>query len=170
MEVLFFLYVCPQVVLLGKSNIALFAWSFTFGHIGGDTFEAVKEEPGCGGFVVSISVSYCYVYKEQCSEHFYAGFVICTCVFSGCAFVRIWYCFVCIWIFIWSHRGEIPLKQSRKNNMLTTPLWRFCCFYIYVCPKVVPLDESNIALFAFRLHLVAEVLSFLYVYQQWSNI
>ena len=48
--------------------------------------------------------------------------------------------------------------------MLTTPLWRFCCFYIYVCPKVVTLDESNIALFAFRLHLVAEVLLFLYMY------
>ena len=89
MEVLFFLYMCPQVVLLGKSNIALFALRFTFGHIGGDTFEAVKEEPGCGGFVVSISVSYCCVYKEQYSGHFYAGFVICTCVFSGCAFVRI---------------------------------------------------------------------------------
>ena len=36
---------------------------------------------------------------------------------------------------------------------------------IYACPKVVPLDESNIALFVFRLHLVAEVVSFLYVYQ-----
>ena len=35
---------------------------------------------------------------------------------------------------------------------------------IYACPKVVPLDESNIALFAFRLHLVAEILLFLYVY------
>ena len=46
MEVLFFLYMCPQVVLLGKSNIALFALRFTFGHIGGDTFEAVKKEPG----------------------------------------------------------------------------------------------------------------------------
>ena len=41
MEVLFFLYVCPQV---GKSNIALFALKFTFGHIEGDTFEAFKEE------------------------------------------------------------------------------------------------------------------------------
>ena len=42
MEVLFFLciYACLQVVLLGKSYIAL----FTFGYIGGDTFEAVKEE------------------------------------------------------------------------------------------------------------------------------
>ena len=58
MGVLFFLYVCPQVVLLGKSNITLFALRFTVGHIGGDTFEAVKEEPGYGGFVVSISVSY----------------------------------------------------------------------------------------------------------------
>ena len=89
MEVLFFLYMCPQVVLLGKSNIALFALRFTFGHIGGDTFEAVKEEPGYGGFVVSISVYYCCVYKEQYSERFYTGFVICTFVFSGCAFGRI---------------------------------------------------------------------------------
>ena len=132
MGVLFFLYVCPQVVLLGKSNITLFALRFTVGHIGGDTFEAVKEEPGYGGFVVSISVSYGCVYKEQYFGRFYAGFVICTCVFSGCAFGRISYCFVCIWILIWSHRGEIPLKQSRMNNMLTTPLWRFCCFYICV--------------------------------------
>ena len=43
MEILFLLYVCPQVVLLRKSNIALFALRFTFGHIGGDTFEAVTE-------------------------------------------------------------------------------------------------------------------------------
>ena len=33
-----------------------------------------------------------------------------------------------------------------------------------MCPNVVPLDESNIALFAFRLHLVMEVLLLLYVY------
>ena len=46
--------------------------------------------------------------------------------------------------------------------MLTTLLWRFCCFYM--CPKVVLLNESNVALFPFRLHLVAEVLLFLYVY------
>ena len=119
-------------MLLGKSNITLFALRFTVGHIGGDTFEAVKEEPGYGGFVVSISVSYGCVYKEQYFGRFYAGFVICTCVFSGCAFGRISYCFVCIWILIWFHRGEIPLIQSRMNNMLTTPLWRFCCFYICV--------------------------------------
>ena len=36
--------------------------------------------------------------------------------------------------------------------------------FLYVCPKVVLLNESNIALFAFKLHLVAEVLLFLYVY------
>ena len=36
--------------------------------------------------------------------------------------------------------------------------------FLYVYPKVVLLDESNIALFAFRLHLLAEVLLFLYVY------
>ena len=89
MEVLFFLYVCPQVVLLGKSSIALFTIRFTFGHIGGDTFEAIKEKPCYGGFVVSISVSYCCVFKEQYSGRFYAGFVISTCVFSGCAFGRI---------------------------------------------------------------------------------
>ena len=46
--------------------------------------------------------------------------------------------------------------------MLTTLPWRLCCFY--VCPKVVLLSESNFALVAFRLHLVAEVLLFLYVY------
>ena len=39
MEVLFFLLACLQVVLLGKSYIAL----FTFGYIGGDTFEAVQS-------------------------------------------------------------------------------------------------------------------------------
>ena len=44
MEVLIFLLACLQVVLLGKSNIALFALRFTFGHIGGDTVEAVMEE------------------------------------------------------------------------------------------------------------------------------
>ena len=36
--------------------------------------------------------------------------------------------------------------------------------FLYVCPKVVLLNESNVALFPFRLHLVAEVLLFLYVY------
>ena len=44
MKVLLFLYVCPQIVLLGKSNNALFAFRFIFGLIGGDTFEVVKEE------------------------------------------------------------------------------------------------------------------------------
>ena len=43
-EVLLFQYVCPQFVLLRKFNLALFAFRFTFGHIGRDTFEAVKEE------------------------------------------------------------------------------------------------------------------------------
>ena len=36
--------------------------------------------------------------------------------------------------------------------------------FLYVCPKVVLLNESNVALFPFRLHLGAEVLLFLYVY------
>ena len=36
--------------------------------------------------------------------------------------------------------------------------------FLFVCPKVVLLNESDIALFAFILHLVAEVLLFLYVY------
>ena len=45
MEVLFFLYMCVlRLCFWGKSNIALFALKFTFGHIEGDTFEAVKEE------------------------------------------------------------------------------------------------------------------------------
>ena len=43
-EVLLFQYVCPQFVLLRKFSLALFAFRFTFGHIGRDTFEAVKEE------------------------------------------------------------------------------------------------------------------------------
>ena len=43
-EVLLFQYVCPQFLLLGKFNIALFAFIFMFHHIGRDTFEAVKEE------------------------------------------------------------------------------------------------------------------------------
>ena len=38
--------------------------------------------------------------------------------------------------------------------------------FLYVCPKVVLLNESNVALFPFRLYLVAEVLLFLYVYPQ----
>ena len=36
--------------------------------------------------------------------------------------------------------------------------------FLFVCPKVVLLNESNVALFPFRLYLVAEVLLFLYVY------
>ena len=92
MKVLLFLYVCPQIVLLGKSNNALFAFRFIFGLIGGDTFEVVKE--------------------EQYADH------------------------------------------SSVEVML----------FLYVCPKVVLLNESNFALVAFRLHLVAEVLLFLYVY------
>ena len=36
--------------------------------------------------------------------------------------------------------------------------------FLYVCPKVVLLNESNFALVTFRLHLVAVVLLFLYVY------
>ena len=43
-EVLLFQCVCPQFLLLGKFNIALFALIFMFHHIGRDTFEAVKEE------------------------------------------------------------------------------------------------------------------------------
>ena len=76
MEVLLFLYMCPQIVPLGKSNNALFAFRFIFGLIGGDTFEVVKE--------------------EQYADHFSV---------------------------------EVML-------------------FLYVCPKVVLLDESNIALFA----------------------
>ena len=34
-EVLLFLYMCAQVVLLDESNIALFAFKITFCHIGG---------------------------------------------------------------------------------------------------------------------------------------
>ena len=78
MEVLLFLYVCPKIMLLGKSNNALFAFRFIFGLSGGDTFEVVKE--------------------EQYADH------------------------------------------SSVEVML----------FLYVCPKVVLLDESNIALFAFR--------------------
>ena len=36
--------------------------------------------------------------------------------------------------------------------------------FLYMCPKVVLLNKSNVALFPFRLHLVGEVLLFLYVY------
>ena len=36
--------------------------------------------------------------------------------------------------------------------------------FLYGCPKVVVLDEFDIALLAFRLYLVADVLLFLYVY------
>ena len=41
---LLLLYMCAQVVLLDESNIALFGFKITFCHIGGDTFESVKEE------------------------------------------------------------------------------------------------------------------------------
>ena len=81
---------CPQIVLLGKSNNALFAFRFIFGLIVGDTFEVVKE--------------------EQYADH------------------------------------------SSVEVML----------FLYVCPKVVLLNESNVA---FRLYLVADVLLFLYVYR-----
>ena len=84
MEVLFFLYVCPQV---GKSNIALFALRFTFDNIGGDTFEAIKEEQ-------FQSRRFCCFYKcvlWLCLQGMIfwtplRRFVICICVFSGCAF------------------------------------------------------------------------------------
>ena len=62
-QVLLFAPVCSQVVLLDECNIALFAFGFSFGPIGGDTF------------------------KQS-----------------------------------WTWR----------NNMLTTLLWRFCCFYMRV--------------------------------------
>ena len=62
-------------------------------------------------------------------------------------------------------RGEIPLKQSWRNIMLTSDHTSMeVLLFLYVCPKVELLDRSNIALFAFRLHLIAEVLLFLYVY------
>ena len=83
---------CPQFVLLGKSNNALFEFRFIFGLIGGYNFEEVKE--------------------EQYADH------------------------------------------SSVEVLL----------FLYVCPKVVLLNESNVALFPFRLYLVAEVLLFLYVY------
>ena len=44
---------------------------------------------------------------------------------------------------------EISLKQSMRNIILTTLLWRFCCFSM--CPQVVLLDESDIALFGFEI-------------------
>ena len=73
MGVLFFLYVCPQVVLLGKSNITQFALRFTVGHIGGDTFEAVKEEQFLplfyGSFVLSICVSSGYAFGGSLTLH-----------------------------------------------------------------------------------------------------
>ena len=47
--------------------------------------------------------------------------------------------------------------------MLTTLLWRFCCFSMGVL-WLWFLDEFDIALLAFRLYLVADVLLFLYVY------
>ena len=114
MEVLFFLYVCPQV---GKSNIALFALRFTFDNIGGDTFEAIKEEQ-------FQSRRFCCFYKcvlWLCLQGMIfwtplRRFVICICVFSGCAFGRIWYCFVCIWIFIWSHRGGDTFKTVQEEQ------------------------------------------------------
>ena len=40
-EVLLFLHVYSQAVLLDEANIALFASRFIFCHLGGDTFEAV---------------------------------------------------------------------------------------------------------------------------------
>ena len=44
MEVFLSLYVCPQVVLLDKSNIALFAFRFSFGDIG-DRSNNLSDHP-----------------------------------------------------------------------------------------------------------------------------
>ena len=58
----------------------------------------------------------------------------------------------CLWTNLVLHfdiKGEISLKQSGKKNNLTTLLWRFF-LSLYVCPQVMLLDKSFIALFAFR--------------------
>ena len=52
--------------------------------------------------------------------------------------------------FIFCHLGVIPLKQSRRNNDLTNLLRGFCCFLL-VCSKIVFLNKSNIAIFAFEI-------------------
>ena len=129
MKVLLFLYVCPQVVLLGKSNITLFALRFTVGHIGGDTFEAVKEEPGYGGFVVSISVSYGCVYKEQYSG---ASTQVLLFVHACSQVVLLDKYNIALFASGFSFGPIRGRYQSRRNNMLSTLLWRFCCFYLCV--------------------------------------
>ena len=77
-------YMCVLRLLLGKSNIALFALRFTFGHIGGDTFEAVKEEPCYGGVYMVVSARN----KILDASTQVLSFLF---VFSDCAFGRIQY-------------------------------------------------------------------------------
>ena len=43
------------------------------------------------------------------------------------------------------------MKQSKRNNILTT---LEVLLFLNVCPQVVLLDESNIALFAFEITFV----------------
>ena len=54
----------------------------------------------------------------------------------------------------------VTVLQDKNANHFSVQVLLF----LYVCPKVVLLNNSNFALVAFRLHLVAEVLLFLYVY------
>ena len=133
--VLFFLYVCPRVVLLGKSYIAL----FTFGYIGGDTFEAVKEEQYW-------SQRFCCFYKcvlWLCLQ----GTIFWTLLRRFCYFYMcvLRLCFktnimlLCLhldfhlhfeWYFV--IQGEIPLKQSKRNK-IPRKLFSFCMCVLRLC-------------------------------------
>ena len=104
--------VCPQVVLLEKSNIALFTFIFSFCHARGDNFEAVSGRNN----ILNTSTQVFYFY---------------TCVLRLCFWTNI--ILLCLHLdFHLVMKGEIPFTQSRRNNMLTTLLWRFCCFFMCV--------------------------------------
>ena len=61
------LFVCPQVVFLYKSNIALFTFRFSFGNIG--DVPLIQS----GGTILHLTT-------------LLERFFVSTCVFKGCAF------------------------------------------------------------------------------------
>ena len=120
----------------------MFEPRFTFCHVGGDTFEALQGEQ----------------YSDQSSTEVLLFLHVCSQVVlldeSNIALFALELHFVT--------QGDIPMMQSTRNNILTPLLHRFCCF-LHACPQVVLLDESDIALFAFKI-------TFLYQWRHKNNL
>ena len=93
----------------GQYNIALFAFRFSFGQQD-DIPDPVQEEQYSDNSYTEV-----LLFLHACSQAVLldeSNIALFASRFTFC------------------HLGDIPLKQSRRNNDLTTLLRRFCCFYM----------------------------------------